>query len=208
MIARLTLVVALAGCYSFPTMGRAHVVEHRHLEVWAAPLALVVATPGGDGQEAGGSVRPLVEVGARYGASDRIELDARAGTFGFGAGTRIQLLRSANIDVLVAPGLAFTLPNKPALELPVVAGWNFGRHQLIASVRGVYQQKWGVGGVDGPLHFAYLGGSLGFAWQIWEHVAVMPELALLTELWSPPGFTSELPNAVGIQAGIGFLWDR
>lgn len=212
MIARLVFVVALAGCYSFPTMGRARVVDRGHLQVWAAPEALVVATPGGDGQEAGGSVRPVVEAGARYGATERIELDAHVGTFGLAAGPRIQLVRSADaeagFDLLVAPALVYTMLNKPAVELPLVAGWNLrGRHQLVASARLVYQQHWGVDGVAGPLHFAYAGGSLGFVWQLWDHVALVPEVAVLTELWAQPGFTSELPNALGIQAGIGVLWD-
>jgi len=212
VIARLLLIL-LAGCYSFPTMGRARIVERRHLELWAAPSALVVATPGGDGQEAGASVRPLVDAGARYGLSDHFELDAHLSTFGIAAGSRIQLVRSADpeagLDLLVAPAFAFTFMNKPALELPLVAGWNLrGRHQLVASARIVYQQHWGVDGVSGPVHFAYAGGSLGFVWQLWEHVALVPEIAILTELWAQPGFTSELPNALGMQGGIGVLWDH
>jgi hypothetical protein len=183
-----------------------HVVDRGHLEVWGAPEALVVATPGGDGQESGGSVRPMVEAGVRYGVTERIEVDGHVGTFGIAAGTRVQLVRS-RFDLLVAPALVYTLLDKPALELPVVAGWNLGRHQLIASARVVYQQHWGVGGVSGPVHFAYVGGSLGFAYQVSEHFALVPELALLTELYAQPGFTSELPNAIGIQAGIGILWD-
>ena len=206
MTARL-LLVALAGCYSFPTMGRAHVVDRGHVEVWGAPEALVVATGGGGGQEGGASVRPLVEAGVRYGATDRIELDARVGTFGIGLGSRLQLWRAQRFELLAAPGLAFTLPNKPALELPVVAGVNVrDRDQIVVSARVVYQQRWG--GVTSPLHFAYIGGSLGYAWQLTEHVALMPEVALLTQLWAQPGFTSELPDGVGIQAGIGVLWDH
>lgn len=204
--------VALAGCYGFPTMGRARVVDPHHVEVWAAPEALVVATPGSSQQQAGGSVRPVVDTGVRYGASDRVELDARVGTFGISAGSRLQLVRSPDpecgVDVAVAPALAFTLPDKPAIELPVLVGWNLrGRNQLVASARLVYQQHWGVGGVSGPLSFAYAGGSLGFVWQVTQHVALVPEVAVLTQIYAQPGFTSELPNALGIQAGIGALWD-
>jgi hypothetical protein len=211
-VTRLAL-VALAGCYGFPTMGRARIVEPQHIEVWAAPEALIIATPGGSQQQAGASERPVVEAGVRYGASDLVELDARVGTFGIAAGSRLQLARSpepeCGIDVALAPALAFTLPNKPAVELPVLVGWNLrGRHQLVASARVVYQQHWGVGGVSGPLSFAYAGGSLGFVWQVAPHIALVPEVAVLTQIYAQPGFTSELPNAVGLQAGIGALWDR
>jgi hypothetical protein len=213
VIARVALCAALAGCYAFPTMGRARTVGRGELELWVAPEALVIATPGSAMQQGGGSIRPLVETGARYGVTDRVDLDARVGTFGISAGARAQLVRAptpeCGIDVAIAPALALTLPDKPSLELPVLVGWNLrGRHQIIASARVVYQQHYGVGGVSGPVSFAYAGGSIGFAWQVWRHVALVPELAVLTQVYAPAGFTSELPNAIGIQAGIGLLWDR
>lgn len=204
---------ALAGCYAYPTMGRARIVRPHHLELWAAPEALVIATPGGAMQQAGASSRPILEGGARYGLTDRVELAATAGTFGLAAGPRIQLVRSADpergFDVALAPELAFTPPDKPAIDLPVLVGWNLrGGHQLVASARVVYQQHWGVGGVSGPVQFAYAGGSIGFVWQAFAHLALVPEVAFLTQIYAPPGFTSELPNAIGVEAGVGLLWDR
>ena len=203
----------VAGCYSFPTMGRARMIERGHVEVWAAPEALIVATPGSATQQAGASERPVVEGGVRYGFTDAVELGARAGTFGIATGPRIQLVRApdpeSGVDVALAPALAFTLPDKPAAELPVLVGWNLaGRHQIVVSARLVYQQHWGVGGISGPVHFAYAGGSVGFAWQVTHHVALLPEVAFLTQIYSEPGFTSELPDAIGLQAGVGILWDR
>jgi hypothetical protein len=38
--------LALTACYSFPTMGRARTLGRGRVEVWAAPEALIVATPG------------------------------------------------------------------------------------------------------------------------------------------------------------------
>ena len=210
---RALALVALAGCYAYPTMGRARIVAPHHVELWAAPEALVVATPGGAMQQAGASSRPIVEGGVRYGLADRVELAATAGTFGVAAGPRIQLARSPDatrgIDVALAPELAFTLPDKPAVDLPVLIGWNLpGGHQLVASARIVYQQHWGVGGESGPVQFAYAGGSIGFVWQAFAHVALVPEVAFLTQIYAQPGFTSELPDAIGLESGVGVLWDR
>lgn len=210
---RLLAAALLAGCYAYPTMGRARLVAPHHVELWAAPEALVVATPGGAMQQAGASSRPIVEAGVRYGLADRVELAAHAGTFGIAAGPRIQLLRSADpthgVDVAIAPELAFTLPDKPAADVPVLVGWNLpGGHQLVASARVVYQQHWGVGGVSGPVHFAYAGGSVGFVWQAFAHVALVPEVAFLTQIYAEPGFTSDLTHAIGLEAGVGVLWDR
>jgi hypothetical protein len=161
-------------------------------------------------QQAGASERPLVEGGVRYGLTDRVDLDARVGSFGASAGPRIQLVRAptsdAGVDVALAPALAYTLPDKPSIELPVLVGWNLrGRHQIVASARLVYQvhDEMGVGAIG----FAYAGGSLGVVWQVARKVALVPEVAALAQLYAPAGFTSELPNAVGIQAGVGVLFD-
>jgi hypothetical protein len=62
--------------------------------------------------------------------------------------------------------------------------------------------------VSGPVTYAYVGGSIGFAWQVTRRIALVPELAVLTQVYAPAGFTSELPNALGMQAGVGILWDR
>ncbi|HUJ61571.1 MAG TPA: hypothetical protein VLX92_23865, partial [Kofleriaceae bacterium] len=204
--------LALAGCYSFPTMGRARTVPARRVELWGAPEVYVVATPAVEGREAGASSRPLAEGGLRYGASDAVELDAHVGTFGVSAGAKLQLERSADaqggVDIAFAPALELTLPDKPAIELPVLVGWNFhGGHQLVASLRVVYQQHWGVGGQADPVSFAYAGGSIGFAWQITRRLALFPEIAALTQIYAQPGFTSSLPDAIGLEAGVGVLFD-
>jgi hypothetical protein len=206
------LLLVIAGCYSFPTMGRARIVDPKQVEAWAAVEALIIATPGGAKQQSGASERPVVEAGIRYGLTGSVELDAHISSFAISAGTRIQLLRAPSdetgVDIALAPALAFTVPDKPAVELPVLVGFNLsGRNQIVAAARVVFQQHYGVGGVSGPINFAYAGGSVGFVWQIARHVALLPEVAVLTQIYSDPGFTSELPNAIGIQAGFGVLWD-
>ncbi len=197
---------SLAGCYSFSSMGRARIVEAQRFELWAAPEALIVATSSGAG------VRPIGEVGLRYGVSSVVEVDGSVNTLGIAGGTRLQLFRSrspsAGFDVALAPGVAFIYPDKAAAQLPLLVGLNLpGKNQLVLSVRVAYQQHYGVGGVPWPINFVYVGTSLGFAWQATPRLALMPEVSLLTQVYADPGFSSNVANALGIQAGVGILFD-
>jgi hypothetical protein len=203
----LVLLAALlaGGCYSFSTLGRARTVGEGHYQIWGAPEALVVATG------SGGSIRPVGELGVRYGATRDVELDARVTTAGLTLGPRVQLVRAPDphegVDVLIAPALAYTAEDKLAIELPVAVGFNFGEHQLVLAPRLVYQMRLGALGVPGPISFLYAGGSVGFVVQLDSHVALMPELALLGQLYADPGFASNVASALGMQASIGLLVD-
>ena len=206
MRAALFALPLLAGCYSFSTLGRARIVEPGRVELFGAPAALVQAV------SSGATVRPVGDVGARYGLDDRWELDARITTLGATVGPRIQLLRSADpgtgVDLLIAPALAYTSPDKLALEVPLLFGWNVGKgDQIVLAPRLVYQARLGDEGVSYPLSYVFAGGSIGFAWKVSRHFTVLPEVSMLTQLYSQPGFSSNLEGALGIQASAGVLWD-
>ncbi len=195
----------LSGCYSFSTLGRARTVERDHFEVFGAPEALVVAT------DSGASIRPVGDVGLRYGATREVELDARVTTLGLDLGSRVQLYRSPDphqgLDLLIAPGLAYTAQDKLAIEVPVLFGINLGEHQIVIAPRLVYQMRLGVPATPGPVSYLYAGASVGVSIQLDSHVALMPEVALLGQIYSDPGFTSNVANALGIQGAIGLLVD-
>ncbi len=199
--------LTLAGCTSFSTLGRARIVEPGQLEIFGAPAAMIQAVA----NEAP-TVRPVGDLGARYGLDDRFELDARITTLGASAGPRIQLLRSADpssgFDLLIAPALAYTYPDKFALEVPLLLGWNVGNgNQIIVAPRLVYQARFSDEGVSYPLSYIFGGGSVGFAWKVSRHFTLMPEVSFLTQLYSQPGFSSNLEGALGIQASAGVLFD-
>lgn len=198
--------LALSSCYSFSTLGRARIVEPRQIEVFGAPAALVQAV------SSGASVRPFGDLGIRYGLDGRWELDGRITTLGATIGPRLQLRRSADpnsgFDLLLAPALAYTYPDKLALELPLAIGWNVGRgDQLVLAPRLVYQMRVGDEGVSYPLSYIFGGASVGFAWKLSRHWTLMPEVSFLTELYSQPGFSSNLEGTLGIQASAGILFD-
>lgn len=197
------LAVALGGCYASGTLGRARVVDPGRLEVYGAPEAFVVAT------SSGASVRPMGEVGVRYGLVRDVELGARLTTVGLTLGTRLQLLRSddptSGLDVLIAPALAYVAQDKLAVELPVSFGLNLGEHQLVLAPRLTYQMRLGVPSAPGPVSFFYLGGSVGVALRLDDHVSLMPEITFLGQVYADPGYATNLAGAVGITGALGLL---
>lgn len=208
---RLSVVAALlpfvSGCYAFTTLGRARTVERKRLEVLVATGATGTGTLAGDP-----NIRPSFEIGARYGVTDALDLGVRVGDYGASLAARVQLHRSpsksSGVDVLVAPGLAYTLEDKLAVELPLLVGFNFkGGHQLVLAPRVVYQMRFGVGDLDHPAQFWFAGASAGFVWQLTSHVALMPELGALVAFYSEPGFTSFTQAGPALQFALGLLWD-
>ncbi len=198
-------IMMLSGCYSFSQLGRARVLNARQTQVFVAPEALLIAT------DSGASVRPTGEVGVRYGVTRDVEFGARINVLGATLTTRIQLLRSQNshqgVDVLLAPGLAYTVEDKLALELPLVIGFNLGEHQLVVAPRLVYQTRTVAARTSGLISFLYTGLSLGFVGQITRDFALMPEISALVLLHADPGYATNVSNALGLQAGVGLLFD-
>ena len=200
LIAALSL---LSGCYSFSTLGRAHTVGARHVEVFAAPEALVVRSAG---QLA---VRPVGELGVRVGITDKLDVEGRVTTLGGALSAHVQLHRDPrSIDMMLAPGVQYTSPDKLALELPLVLGINLPHdNEIVLAPRLAYQLRLVVPGFDHPMQFLFAGLSVGFAWRIVKHLTVMPELATLTQIYAPPGFATNVNDALGLQLSLGVLLD-
>ena len=60
--------------------------------------------------------------------------------------------------------MADTFPDKLALEAPVLVGLNLpGGHQLVLAPRVAWQLRVDVAGFSRPIHFLFVGASLGFA---------------------------------------------
>jgi hypothetical protein len=196
----------LTGCYSFSNYGRARVVDEGHVEAWAAPEALVVTSG------SGASIRPIADLGVRYGLTHSVELDARLTSVGVSAGPKLSLLRAPSrahgVDVALAPALGFTYPDKVAAELPLLVGINLHhRDQLVLAPRIAYLERFGVPGFSRPVSFAFAGGSLGYVWQVTRSFALMPEVSALAQLYAEPGWSSNVGGGLGLQGGIGFLYD-
>jgi hypothetical protein len=196
-------VVWLPGCYSFSTLGRAHTLGAGHVELFAAPEALIVPSAG---QVA---VRPEGELGLRVGVTDTLDIEGRATTLGSALAAHVQLRRDPRgVDVMVAPGVQYTSPDKLALDVPLLFGINLPHdNQIVIAPRLAYQVRLDVPGIGHPLEFVFVGLSAGFAWRIVKHFTLMPEIATLTQLYAPTGFATNVNDAVGIQLSLGMLFD-
>jgi hypothetical protein len=194
------------GCYSFSSLGRARIVDPHHFEVWGAPAAVIVAT--GDGA----SIRPVGEVGLRYGLTPVVELDGAVTTLGVTFGTRLQLRRSKSLttglDIALAPSASWTYPNKLVFDAAAPFGWNLpGEHQIVVAPRIAYQMSVAVPNAPGPVSFVYLGASLGIALHMSQQLTIMPEVSFLGQLYADTGYASNVAGALGMQAALGFLID-
>lgn len=201
---RLVFVVPLlTGCYSFNTIGRAHTIGKGHVEAFAAPEALIVPSFNG------AAVRPVGEIGARVGVTDDVDLEGRVMTLGGSLAAHVQLRRDrtpGSWEAMLAPGLQFTSPDKLAFELPVVFGVNVDKRddQLVIAPRLAYQLRFGSPQVTS---YFFTGISLGFAWRLARHVTFMPEASLLTQLYSSPGYTSNVDGTAAFQLAAAVLLD-
>jgi hypothetical protein len=196
------MLAGLDGCYSFTTLGRARTIGRHKIQAFAAPEALIV--PSG-----GGSVRPVGEIGARYGITDRLDAEARITTFGGNLAAHVQLRKGAlyGVDVMVSPGIAFTSPDKLSFEVPIAFGLNLAHdNQLVLAPRFVHQLRFGVG-LSRPIHYLFAGMSIGFAWRISKRLTFFPEFAFLRQTFAEPGFASSVNQTVGVQGAAGILLD-
>ena len=153
---------------------------------------------------ASSNLLPRIEVGARYGVSDRVDLGLRIGDSGATATTRVQLVRTdgeVGFELLIAPGLQYVYSEDLFVELPVVMGLRLrGGHELLLAPRVAWQSSFVPSGLDHPAQYVFVGGSLGFAWQVTRRVALVPELGVLVNVYSEPGFasfTAPGPRAAG-----------
>jgi hypothetical protein len=195
--------LATTGCYSFTTLGRARTIGKGHIQAFAAPEAMIV--PGGGSV----MVRPIGEIGARYGITDRLDAEARVTTFGFSGAAHVQLRRGGlyGIDLMLAPGFAFTSPDKLTFEVPFVFGLNLPKdNQIVVAPRAAYQIRF-ANGFGRPINFLFAGLSVGFAWRLSKAFTLLPEFAFLKQTYSEPGFESSVAGTVGIQGALGILVD-
>jgi hypothetical protein len=189
-------------------VGRAHTVAPGHLELLAAAgaggVAVVNAAP---------NVEPRFEVGARYGLADRADVGLSVEESGALANVRLQALRAPpgtlGVELLAAPGIAYTYPEKLSFELPILLGLSLKNgNEVVLAPRVVEMLDFGDGDIGHPAEFVFVGGSVEFVWQLWQRVALVPELGLLVNAYNEPGFSTFTSAGPALQAAIGVLWDR
>jgi hypothetical protein len=127
---------------------------------------------------------PLIEMGARYGASDRLDIAFGAGTTSLLLGGKYQLTDPGAEGVVVS--VAPTLNIWPGLlnrfqqyQLPVLIGVPVGAHELTVGPR-IHHWRWTFLDEDiAQVKFTSVGTSVGFALRVGKAITLIPELAVL-----------------------------
>ena len=136
---------------------------------------------------------PEIAIALRQGLSDRLDvggsvaalfLGRELSSFALEASAQRHIYRAPGgwLDIALGAGAAYrvTATADTAFEsvqasVPVIVGFNLGRHHLAVSSH-VSWQRWYSEGTD-PLDLAAFGSSLGFTWQISQRIALHPELS-------------------------------
>jgi hypothetical protein len=187
---------ALAGCPSISTMGTARTIPEGTYQYSVAGGYAVMSDTVVDDEGNPDSVSaPSLELGIRYGISDRIEVGGKIFPVGAELGMKAQVLRSAStdrgLDLAVAPSLSVYPWSKGVAgwgNLSIPLGFNVGGgNQLVLSPRGT---MFLVTSEEGSGSVFMAGGSMGFA------VKLKPGLTLLPEVSALVPFSQSLPTDV------------
>lgn len=218
-LAALALLGSQAGCPSFTTLSKARTLDQGESRFFVAPEI--------GRYKRGGKplTEPQVEVGGRYGITDRLEIGGKAWAPGLMAQVRYALLRAPTTergwDITVAPGLGWmgdifesdsdtsTSMHVWSLYLPVQLGWNTGGgNQVVFSPRLVHQLWSGTGETDSFANISYAGSSLAFVWQALAGLQIVPEVAFgVPFLQQLSGFGMDVGlGGVIVQLGVGFVF--
>ena len=85
--------------------------------------------------------------------------------------------------------------------LPLIVGWNLGRHQLYLSPKVGWQRWWSRGAM--PVDVPFAGAGVGFAWRLRKRTSLITEV---TALHTP----TSLDNSDGagiLNVGVGLVFD-
>jgi len=138
--------------------------------------------------------KPQVEMAARYGLTDNIEIGAKLWLPGLEADVKYALLRSpdgnSGWDLSIDPGLGYvggisgTATGEGSelhvwtFYLPLLIGYNIGGgHQIVLGPK-LIDQIWLTADDDGAtINILYAGSSLGFVWKALDGVRLIPEIS-------------------------------
>ncbi len=171
-----------AGCLSMGGVQRADTLGRNNFQVGIEPG--VLALPSLQAAVQVPLIAPMVDVSVRYGVSEGVDVGGRIGTTGLELQGKFLLTKPGDrhVAVSIAPtagGFFFGLLNYAALNLPVLIGIKLGDHELTFGPRLTGQFLFGAGaGTSAAISGLLAGLSLGFAAQLSEHFALLPEITV------------------------------
>jgi hypothetical protein len=204
-----TLCVAASGCITTGNVQKAETLGKGRFQFGLEPGAYQIVQTQNPGTVV---TLPHVDVSARYGISDGVDLGLRLGGSLIELQGKFQLTRpefGSGFVASFAPtvGGAYAAFGEARLgymsvNLPVLLGYHFsGGSELVFGPRiqtllifGATNNGQGLAGVLSP------GASIGFAWQITEGFALMPEVSMTVPV---VGSVSDLNGNSATGAGSG-----
>jgi len=215
----LLLLGGLSAC-SFSTYGTARPVDEGTTQFFVAPAVTRMARGGKP------LVTPQLEMGARHGLSEDLEVGAKLWLPGVAADLKVRLLDGTDPD-----GMGFDLSLNPSFSwlgglagsdyeegntlhivtvtLPVLMGWDVGQgHQLVIGPRVVEQVWTGTGTTDLTANIVYVGTSVGFAWKASDDLRIIPEVSVVAPVvQSLSDFGTDFGlGGTGLQFGVAFAF--
>ncbi|HKD38668.1 MAG TPA: hypothetical protein VKB87_00110 [Myxococcaceae bacterium] len=183
------------------------------------------------GAQRAGSTRSFVpsgEIGARYGVVRGFDIGLTLTTFTAEANATVQLVRSDDFDLALAPAISRGLTSNfddegvtiTMAKLPLLIGVNLGnqkQHQIVLGPTAIGQWDDGTGKVMGSYHALLLGGTAAVSVAVADNFRILPLVAVFvpvsgTGIPSMGAITPQMvlvPDASGnrpviFQGGLGF----
>ena len=194
----------LSGCAS---TGMARTLDPGHFQFSVSPSAQMSV---GSSSVGSGVPAPQLELGARYGITERLDVGARVYFPGAEADVRFALLRApslqSGVDVTLAPSVNYLVLSTDTpwlVSLPLLVGLNSNGRQLTLGPRVSYMPP-SVGSLfpeeEETGNRFFVGASVGYAVPLNASVRFITELAVLAP-------TASI-NREGVlcRAGIGFTF--
>ncbi len=204
-----TLCLAATGCITTGNVQKAETLGKGRFQFGLEPGAYQIVNTGSLGTVV---TLPHVDLSARYGITEGVDLGLRLGSSFIELQGKFQLTRpefGSGFVASFAPtvGGVYAAFNETRfgylnVNLPVLLGYHFaGGSELVFGPRlqtlilfGSTNSGSGLGGILAP------GASLGFAWQITEGFALMPEVSMSVPV---VGSASDLNGNSATGAGTG-----
>lgn len=206
----MALGIGSTGCMAIGAVQTAQTLGEGNYEVSIEP-GVYGAAVAGEGSQAFS-----LNVGFRFGVTDRFDIGGRVGTTLGEVQTKILLSdpENENFALSIAPaiggfGFGTGVGSVGVLNIPVpvLIGFKFGRHELTLGPRIQNLVLFGSAGAgnsnaDASLYVLMAGGSVGFAAQLGERFRLLPELAVAAPIY---GSASASATGAGSTSDSGLV---
>lgn len=215
-LATLSLFI-LSACPSTSTLKSARTLDEGRMRFAIAPEFQSFSLGGAPLR------KPQLELAARYGLTDNIEIGAKIWLPGLEADVKYALSRSedgnSGWDLSIDPGLGYvggisgTATGEGSelhvwtFYLPLLIGYNLGGGNQIVVGPKLIDQIWLTADDEGAtINILFLGTSLGFVYQVMDGFRVIPEVSFgVPVLRSLSGVGTDVSaSGLLLQAGVAF----